>query len=212
MNQSTIAGVLLLALFTAGCSGCVRQQQKEIVPKEQAEPEGFKADRIVLHDELKSAFTDTVILDDLNNDRIQDTAFIYTPPTIASVDGQGKIHFWNDCVNGNCYNRIEFSVALPVLKHNMSVWGTLENAGDLDNDGFAELLFNPGWFTSNWTHLYLYSLKNGEWKKIVDVTTRRDEIIGPMRKYLIRRNGAYYLKGIRFIKGDDRPYTVKIPL
>ena len=212
MKQPAIAVALLLVLFAAGCSGRVRQPKKKPLPKHQAAPEEPKADTIVLHDEQQPAFTDTVLLGDLNSDSIRDTAFIYTPPTIASVDQHGKIHFWNDCVNGNCYNRIEFSTALPALKYKMSVWGTLENAGDLDNDGFAELLFNPGWFTSNWTHLYVYSLRDGQWKKIADVTTRRDEIIGSMSKHLIRRNDNYYLKGVRFIDGDDSPYTVKIPL
>jgi hypothetical protein len=189
----------------------MHRQQKKTVPKEQAASE---ADTVVLHDELQPAYTDTILVGDLNGDHISDTAFMYTPPTIASVDQQGVIHFSNDCVDSDCYNKVTFSVAMPVLKHKMSVWGALESAGDLDNDGFAELLFNSGWFTSSWTHLYLYSLKNGQWKKIAEVTNRRDgdEHMGSIRKQLIRRNGNYYLKGTRFIDGDDKPYTVKIPL
>ncbi|HLP53423.1 MAG TPA: VCBS repeat-containing protein [Fluviicola sp.] len=209
MKQSAIAGAVLLALFTVSCNDGVRRQQQRIFPKEREKSE---ADTIIFHDERRPAVTDTVSLGDLNNDGIRDFAFIYTPPTIVSADQYGKIHFWNNCADGNCYNTITFSAELPALEHRMSVWGRLENAGDLDNDGFAELLFLPGWFTSNWTNLYLYSLKDGRWKKIADVSVRRDEIIDSMRKQLIRRNNHCYLKGIRFLDADDMAYFVKVPL
>lgn len=211
MRRSVLVGIGL-ALFAAGCGESVKKQEPKVVVKEKATSEKESSDEFIYHDEVQPGFTDTVLLGDINGDQVPDQAFIYTPPTIASVDQHGKVHFSTDCVDNNCYNQIVFSCKLPVLKQEMSVWGALENAGDIDGDGFSELLFCPGWFMSSWGRITLYSLKNGRWKKIADVHIWREEENGWMRKLLIRKKDNYYLKGRRFEDGDDVTYTVKVPL
>ncbi|MFT3793104.1 hypothetical protein [Flavobacterium sp.] len=158
-------------------------------------------------DSLLAAQTDTIALGDLNNDKIADTAFIYTPPTMASFDAKGKIQYQFGCLDNHCFNRIAFSCKLPEITSENSVWGRIENAGDLNNDGISELLFVPGWFTSSMAHLFLYSLQNGKWETVAKVDYRNND--GPLLPNLIQSDGKYYLRGVDF-SDDDAPYQTEI--
>lgn len=162
---------------------------------------------ITLKDSVFPAMTDTILLKDINNDRMPDTAFVYTPPTLGSVDEKGNVEYQIGCVDNNCYNKITFSCGLPEIRIEDTVWGAIENAGDLNGDGISELLFEPGWFTSSMGHLYLYSFKNGKWEINTSVTHRTNG--EPLLPNLIKKGRHYYLRGIIFTE-DDKPYNERI--
>ena len=168
-------------------------------------------DTIKKNQQIEPTHTDTLIVGDLNNDAIIDTAFVYTPPTIKELDESGKLLFLFGCVDNKCYNKITFSCALPELYFEESVWGNLESIGDINHDGYAELLFSPNWFTSCWGQMYVYSLKGKQWNKITSVTYRRCEE-EPLKSHVVKIKNRYYLKGIQLKDGDDKVYQVAIKL
>jgi hypothetical protein len=192
-------------LLSASCQdGKDRPEMKADARQQQTDPDK-------LHDELQPSITDTVFVGDLNNDGISDTAFVYTPRTIASVDQDGRVHFESGCEQEPCFNAVRFSTSLPELHHRNSVWGVVENAGDLNDDGYSELLFCPGWFTSNWTTLYLYTFKEGAWQQCSEVEYWREDSLS-LRDHIKRKNGKYYLLGTDMFDGDQRRLEVEIRL
>jgi hypothetical protein len=77
----------------------------------------------------------------------------------------------------------------------------LANAGDLDDDGMCELYFVPDWFTSNWTGLNIYSLKQNKWILLGQGSIRRDapemesDLYTPYEKRIIKHKG--YFESVR---------------
>lgn len=139
-------------------------------------------------EENKNAW-DTVILGDLNKDKIDDTVFILAPETIEEE---------LSCKDSVCRTIIVFSSKrFPVLIHEQALGGVLANAGDLDDDGMCELYFVPDWFTSNWTGLNIYSLKNDKWVLLGQGSVRRDvpemenELYTPYEKRIIKHKGYF---------------------
>jgi hypothetical protein len=159
-------------------------------------------------DSLIPATIDTIALHDINSDKVDDTAFVYTPPTFASYDRTGNLNFQMGCENNNCFNKVTFSCALPEIVFEESVWGFVENAGDLDGDGICELLFANDWFVGSVRSLYLYSYRNGKWKIITRVRYRSSD--EPLKSALIKKGRKYYLRGIELADGDETPYEVLI--
>ena len=200
LNPNMKYATLLFALLIIGCNQ----------PKEQAavKPKTAAVAKTIAKDSLLPAIIDTIVLKDINNDKISDTAFIYTPPTLATFDETGKIEFEMGCANNNCFNKITFSCALPEIVFKESVWGRIENAGDLNGDGISELLFAPDWFLSSMGHLYLYTLSNGKWEINTSVEYRRND--EPLHPHLVRKGKKYYLRGTDLSDGEDRRYEVQI--
>lgn len=157
------------------------------------------------------AIWDTVLLGDINNDKIADTAFIFTPETIECHNSQGEIQLTLGCEKDICYNKIKFSCKLPEIYFDNSVWGRIEKIDDIDNDGVNELIFSPGWFTSCWGRLYIYSYKNGNWVKICENSFRRCEGES-LKSHVVNKNNKYYLNGVIFKAGDDVKNSVTINL
>ena len=160
---------------------------------------------------VQPQYCDTVLAGDLDNNQLQDTIFILTPPTLVALDEQGRIEYELDCVDGNCYNNLLFSCDLPDLFVDKSVWGRVENAGDLNGDGISELLFVPGWFSGSATHLCLYSLKKDKWIKVAAVSHRRNDDEPLLTSKLLKKNNRYYLCGVLF-DGHDTPYEMQVEL
>ena len=190
--------LFLLASILIGCN-----KPKETVVVKAKTP----TQKAISKDSIMPAKTDTIVLKDINNDNISDTAFVYTPPTLASFDDKGNIEYEMGCVDNKCFNKITFSCKLPEIVFEESVWGKLENAGDLNGDGISELLFAPDWFTSSLGHLYLYSFSNGKWEIVTSIKHRRDD--EPILPNLIKSKGKYYLHGVDFYN-DDEPYQIEI--
>lgn len=157
---------------------------------------------------IEPEYRDTVLLQDINNDGTGDTAFVVTPPTLAYMDEQGSIHSEFGCVDGDCYNSITFSCEAPELVFENSVWGTIENAGDLNGDGMNELIFCPNWFIGNCTQLHLYTLKSGKWEEIASVDYRRNDDAYSLKSHLVKQQDRYYMKGI--VIGEDTPYKQEV--
>lgn len=171
-----------------------------------------KADTIKEKEVIEPSTIDTILLGDINNDKIKDTAFVYTPPTIKYLDEKGEFEFQFGCVDNKCYNKISFSCKMPEIYFENSVWGGLEDIGDLNNDGFNELIFSPGWFTSCWGALYIYHFDGNKWNKsITKVSYRRCEDES-LKSHVVKIKNTYYLKGLTFEDGDDKEYKVKIKL
>ncbi|MDP2385344.1 MAG: hypothetical protein Q8M29_03160 [Bacteroidota bacterium] len=109
---------------------------------------------------------DTVLVGDLNNDKINDTVFINEPCIIEEE---------LSCRDDMCLTTFFFSdKSISSFKQEQALGGYLANAGDLDNDGICELVFVPDWFTSNWTGLNIYSLKNNNWILLGSGSIRRE--------------------------------------
>lgn len=154
---------------------------------------------------------DTTYLGDINNDKIPDTAFIYTPPLIQFLDSNKQVRFHLDCVNSNCYNLIKFSNALPDINYNNSIWGAVDTIGDLNNDGYSELIFSPCWFTSCWGRLYIYSFDGEKWNKTTEISYNRcgEETLN---SHVEKIKNKYFLNGSKFIDGDIEEYKVEIKI
>ncbi len=96
----------------------------------------------------------------------------------GDFNGDGKIDYaWSvspilksdemSCF-GECVVEIYFSDSkLPIQKiHGINV--SLDNLGDLNNDGNDEIGFQPGWFTSCWRKYHVKTWKNNKWQDLVE--------------------------------------------
>jgi len=101
-----------------------------------------------------------IIIGDINNDKVIDTAFVKGPKFINNEDG------WGDCTTGNCEITISFSCGYPSITMANAVAGFVENIGDIDKDGIAEIIIVPSWFIGCWGQIHFYTLKKGNWKNI----------------------------------------------
>ena len=100
---------------------------------------------------------------DLNNDKIIDTAFVQGPKYLNQEDG------WGDCTDGHCKITVSFSSKYPSATVDNAVSGFVENIGDIDHDGIAEIMIVPSWFIGCWGKLHFYTLKSGKWKNVGNI-------------------------------------------
>ncbi len=154
---------------------------------------------------------DTVLIGDLNKDGIQDTAFILTPPVIKHLDNNDSLQFYSDCVNGDCYNRIGFSCGLPDIYNDNSIWGSLENVGDLNKDGFSELIFSPSWFIGCRGPLLVYCYNGKDWNIAgrVDYYRCNDDVLAT---HVRKVKGKYFLFGTTNEDGEEKEYRVALKM
>jgi len=132
---------------------------------------------------------DTVVLQDINGDKINDTVFINEPSIIEAE---------LSCRDEVCNTKFIFAnAAIPSFSHEQALGGVLANAGDLDDDGMCELYFVPDWFTSNWTGLNIYSLKQNKWISLGQGSIRRDtpemesDLYTPYGKRIVKHKGYF---------------------
>jgi hypothetical protein len=109
---------------------------------------------------------ETFALGDINNDGINDTAFVYTPKYYESIDTiNPNTALFEKCENNNCYNKIKFSTNFNGINIKNSLWGKVETIEDLDNDGIKEIIFQTNWWIG--THVkiivYSYNQKTKKW-------------------------------------------------
>ncbi len=141
---------------------------------------------------------------DLKDEKKTVSVNMYTPRIKA--DGM-------NCEDETCTTFFEFKDEVyPSFSHTQALGGAVDNAGDLDNDGVCELYFVPDWFTSNWTGLNVYSLKNNKWKKIAHGSIRRsdigetDSLYLSYEKRIIKHNEKYFelLENVMDENGDEK--------
>lgn len=154
---------------------------------------------------------DTVLIGDMNSDGIQDTAFILTPPVIKHLDINGGLQFYSDCVNGDCYNRISFSCGLPDIYDDNSIWGSVDNLGDLNNDGFSELIFSPSWFIGCRGPLFVYCYNGKDWNVAgrVDYYRCNDDVLST---HVRKVKGKCFLFGITNEDGEEKEDRVALEM
>jgi hypothetical protein len=106
---------------------------------------------------------DRIPLGDINNDKIPDTAYIDKPSTRSYKSD-------SDCeANRFCRVIIFFSCDTPEpwpIFFDSAVAAELENIGDIDGDGWSELIAVPQRIDSCRGFYHFYSMKNGRWKEI----------------------------------------------
>jgi hypothetical protein len=100
---------------------------------------------------------DTIVLGDINNDKIIDTAFVKG----ASYPAENS-DSW-DCTN--CNTEITFSNGLPTIYCGNAIGAQVCNIGDIDEDGAAEIMIIPWWFVGCWSQLHFHTLKNSSWNE-----------------------------------------------
>jgi hypothetical protein len=101
-------------------------------------------------------------LGDINKDRKQDTAFVFTPAYWEEIDSIGT--FFGSCENDSCYNRIRFSTHFPEIYEGMSLWGQVETIGDLNGDHIKEIVIQKSWWIGSHVTIHIYSFLKGKWK------------------------------------------------
>ena len=195
----------LILLLSTGCNKETAVHTINTAPDTLISFDSANNDRVI-----EPAQWDTIACGDLNTDGIADTAFVYTPPTIKQADIHGTLESYFEC-DTVCFNRITFSCNLPEIIFNRSVWGQIENIGDLNNDGINELIFCPLWFHSCRGQLYVYSLKNNQWKIVAQVAANRCEDT-PLKDHIIKIKKSYFLTGEKFEDGDIVKYKTLIKI
>lgn len=195
--MKNISQIILLILIMVSCNQDLEEKTKSVkrksFSKEVIDPE----------------INDTIIIGDINGDCMNDTAIIYTPPTLTTLNSNGEVQFTMGCIDNNCYNRIKFSCKLPDIIIPNSIWGKVEKIDDLNNDGINEILFCTNWFTTGKSTLILYSFIGGKWKAIEKVSIR-DAEDKPLRSYFIKTKYGNFMKGIEQINGDEREVLKRI--
>ena len=104
-----------------------------------------------------------IVIGDINNDKVVDTAFVKGPKFLNETD------FYGDCNNGNCLITVSFSCSFPSITLENAVTGFVENIGDIDKDGISEIIIVPSWFIGCWGKVQFFSLKKKKWKNLGSV-------------------------------------------
>ncbi|CAD0009973.1 hypothetical protein [Flavobacterium chungangense] len=140
--------IRFLILLTI-CFGC-ETKTKEKVSKANETKEYNKAK---IETENKKIF-----LGDVNNDKINDTAFISLKRNLETDE--------IECGGKNCVINVTFSKNIPEISFDQSLGLVIMKTEDLDNDKGNEIIIfsrtNEGW----WNNIYVWTLKKGKWEEI----------------------------------------------
>jgi hypothetical protein len=168
--------------------------------------------RFMTSDEVESYIypIDTVVLGDINSDKISDTVFINEPSIIEEE---------MTCRDDVCKTQFIFSGGkIPSFGREQALGGVIGNAGDLDDDGICEIYFVPDWFTSSWTAFVIYRLSNNEWKEIANASVRRedwvdekDKLYLPYQKRIAKHNKEYFelIENVMDDEGNEHLFPKK---
>jgi len=102
---------------------------------------------------------DTVLIGDINSDTIKDTAFVFSPKMINAEEG-----YEGDCLNADCTVRIVFSGKLGAISIENAIGSGIESIGDVNKDGYAELIIYPYWFIGCWGKVHFYTFEKKAWR------------------------------------------------
>ena len=156
--------LLALTLLLVQC----KQEKKEVSPiKKPAKKEKIQS-------------IDTLLIGDLNHDKIADSIFVTNPIYVGEEDV-----IEHGCINNLCNATIRFSCKLPDIPLENAIGATIENMGDIDNDGFDELIIVHQWFVGCWGEMYFYTFKNNQWKQFGSAATHLcddDSLLSSVKK------------------------------
>lgn len=138
--------ILLLALVVLFVQ--CKQEKKEVIPNK----------KLAKKEKIQSI--DTLLIGDLNHDTIADSIFVTNPMYVGEEDV-----LEHGCIDNLCNATIRFSCKLPDIPLENAIGATIENMGDIDNDGFDELIIVHQWFIGCWGRLYFYTFKNNQWNE-----------------------------------------------
>lgn len=102
---------------------------------------------------------DTLLIGDLNLDKIPDTIFRIYPEMIKVRD-----KYDGDCVNNACEVTFRFSFTDQQIVMYNAIGAGIENLGDINKDGFCEFAIFPHWYIGCWGNIQYFTFKNNEWK------------------------------------------------
>ncbi len=145
-------------------------------------------------------------LGDINKDRKQDTAFVYTPAYWVEKDSNGSM--FGSCENDSCYNVVRFSTRYPEIYEGMSLWGSVEAIEDLNGDHFKEIIVQKSWWIGSHVTIHVYSFLKGKWKLLAeDHLYMQDSYKNRIRK--IDNRSFWFLDEI-MVDGDYRSKRRKV--
>ena len=136
--------LLALSLLLVQC----KQEKKEVIPHK----------KLTKKEKIQSV--DTLLIGDLNHDKIADSIFVTNPIYVGEEDV-----LEHGCINNLCDVTIRFSCKLPDIPLKNAIGASIENMGDIDNDGCDELIIVHQWFVGCWGRLYFYTFKNNQWNE-----------------------------------------------
>ncbi|MFD0939332.1 hypothetical protein [Pedobacter boryungensis] len=95
----------------------------------------------------------------------------------------------------------------PVLIYKNAIGADLALAGDLNGDNQPEILLRPEWFSSCWSSVNLFSLRNNEWKLIKKGSMYFCSDKYPLPKRVVKTDKGYGL--LTDSLTDDKFITLK---
>lgn len=110
--------------------------------------------------DLNDYAIDTISIGDINHDKTADFAYI------KGTKFSDETNQWDDCLKIGCLVTVSFSCGLPDIIFENAVAGSIENIGDINEDGFDEIVIAPSWIIGCWGRLHFYTLQKGNWKKM----------------------------------------------
>lgn len=109
---------------------------------------------------------DTLLIGDLNHDTIADSIFVTNPYYVGEEDV-----LKHGCINNLCDATVRFSCKLPNIPLENATGATIENMGDINQDGFDELIVVHQWYIGCWGAIYFYTFQNHQWKEFGNVSS-----------------------------------------
>jgi hypothetical protein len=156
--------LLALSLLLVQC----KQEKKEVIPHK----------KLAKKEKIQSI--DTLHIGDLNHDKIADSIFVTNPMYVGEEDV-----LEHGCINNLCDATIRFSCKLPDIPLKNAIGASIESMGDINNDGFEELIIVHQWFVGCWGKMYFYTYKNTKWKQFGDADSHLcddDSLVSNVKK------------------------------
>lgn len=186
-----------------------------IILKGQTKKTVLVRDTIINNIKKKIVFSEwkPFVLGDINNDKIIDTAFVYTPAYYATIDTSiSSEPILDSCINNQYYNRVKFSCKLPELYIENSIWGFVEKIDDLDEDGINEIIFQTNWYIGTHVEIYIYSYFNGKWVVLAENSRYAEDSYKNLITKIDKRKFKFRIEYFDKHKNDlmNKTITVKI--